>query len=44
MRWEVRNSGVDKGVAAMHWLNKIKNKIVSVLSIGETGRRKTFSE
>ncbi|HKR03764.1 MAG TPA: bifunctional alpha,alpha-trehalose-phosphate synthase (UDP-forming)/trehalose-phosphatase [Bacteroidia bacterium] len=32
---EVRNSGIDKGVAALHWLEQLRTKPDFVLSIGD---------
>lgn len=32
---ELRNAGIDKGVAAMHWLNKLKNEPAFILAIGD---------
>jgi trehalose 6-phosphate synthase/phosphatase len=32
---EVRNAGVDKGVAAMHWLSQPKEKPVFILAAGD---------
>ncbi len=32
---EMRNAGIDKGVAAMHWLSKITDKAPFILAIGD---------
>lgn len=32
---EMRNSGIDKGVAAMHWLSKIKKENLFILAAGD---------
>ncbi len=32
---EIRNAGIDKGVAALHWISKIKNENTFILAAGD---------